>query len=285
MTDITAGSSRVALAAARERLDALVRQLGAGADPVDGRASVVRLAEDLVRVTALLGSQRTLLRAVADPGASPEARAALLARVLGEQVGPDALDLLSGVVRDRWSAERHLAIAIGQLAAEAFLAVAELDGDLDRVEDELFRVARTVAGNAELALTLSSPAVSTQRKVALLRALLAGKAHPVTVSLSVQAVTDTGGRGLDERLDALVRQAAARRSRLVAVVRVAQLPTDAQADRLAAALSAQAGRTVGLQIVLDPAVLGGVVVELGGEVIDGSVAHRLAAARNRLART
>ena len=43
------------------------------------------------------------------------------------------------------------------------------------------------------------------------------------------------------------------------------------------------GRTVGLQVTVDPSVLGGLIVQVGDEVIDGSIAHRLEAAERRLA--
>ena len=43
------------------------------------------------------------------------------------------------------------------------------------------------------------------------------------------------------------------------------------------------GRTIGLQVTVDPSVLGGLIVQVGDEVIDGSIAHRLEAAERRLA--
>ena len=55
-----------------------------------------------------------------------------------------------------------------------------------------------------------------------------------------------------------------------------------QAERLRAALSRQVGREVTLQVDIDPAVIGGVRVRLGDEVIEGTVAGRLAAAERQL---
>jgi F-type H+-transporting ATPase subunit delta len=65
----------------------------------------------------------------------------------------------------------------------------------------------------------------------------------------------------------------------VATVRVAQPLTAAQRERLRETLSAQVGREVAVQEVIDPHVLGGVRVELGDEVIEGTVAGRLEQAR------
>jgi F-type H+-transporting ATPase subunit delta len=59
--------------------------------------------------------------------------------------------------------------------------------------------------------------------------------------------------------------------------------TPAQEQRLAETLGRIYGRTMGLHVTVDPDVLGGLVVQVGDEVIDGSVAHRLEAAKRRLA--
>ena len=62
---------------------------------------------------------------------------------------------------------------------------------------------------------------------------------------------------------------------MVATVRVAEPLTDEQRERLRQTLRAQAGRDVAIQEVIDENVVGGVRVELGDEVIEGTVASRL----------
>ena len=69
----------------------------------------------------------------------------------------------------------------------------------------------------------------------------------------------------------------------VAEVRVAQQMTDAEVARLEAALSNQYGRTVHLNVVVDPSIIGGMRVEIGDDVIDGTVVARLDSARRKLA--
>ena len=83
-------------------------------------------------------------------------------------------------------------------------------------------------------------------------------------------------------LDSYLRLAAQERSRAIAVVTVARPLTAEQTDRLRAALSKQVGREVSLQVTVDPAVIGGVRVQLGDEVIEGTVAGRLDAAERQL---
>jgi F-type H+-transporting ATPase subunit delta len=84
-------------------------------------------------------------------------------------------------------------------------------------------------------------------------------------------------------VERLSEAASRRRGQSVARVTSAVALTPAQEERLTAVLSRLYGRTIGLQVTVDPDVLGGLVVQVGDEVVDGSVAHRLEAARRRLA--
>ena len=77
--------------------------------------------------------------------------------------------------------------------------------------------------------------------------------------------------------------AAARRSRLLAEVRVATALDEADQTRLAAALAKKYGRDVHLNFVIDPSIVGGIAVSVGDEVVDGSMSTRLEVARRRLA--
>jgi F-type H+-transporting ATPase subunit delta len=58
--------------------------------------------------------------------------------------------------------------------------------------------------------------------------------------------------------------------------------TEEQERRLTASLFRVYGRPVSLQVAVDPGLLGGLVVRVNDEVIDGSVAGRLASVRRRL---
>ena len=117
----------------------------------------------------------------------------------------------------------------------------------------------------------------------LLDTLLAGKVTPAALRLITQAVIYPRGRSLEASLDEYGRLAAAWRERLIAVVRVAAGLTEDQRGRLADALSHAYGHDVHLNVVVDPGVMGGMSVEIGDELIDGSVASRLAELRQRLA--
>jgi F-type H+-transporting ATPase subunit delta len=112
--------------------------------------------------------------------------------------------------------------------------------------------------------------------------VLGGRVSAVTATLLRQTVRLPRGRHLDLAAEELAELAAARRRRYVARVRTAVPLAPAQEERLAASLTRLYGRPMSLQVELDEDLLGGLVVEVGGEVIDGSVAGRLAAARRDL---
>ncbi|MDT0270002.1 F0F1 ATP synthase subunit delta [Streptomyces sp. DSM 44915] len=271
------GASREAQDAARERLDALVDSTG---------VDVSVLAGELAAVTALLDREVALRRVLTDPAQSGEAKAELVGRLLTSQVGGETVDLVSGMVRSRWSASRDLVDAVEELAEAADLIVAERDGSLDSVEDELFRFRRIVATSTELrsALTVKNRderAVAAQ--TALVRQLLGGRASEITVRLVVRLVENPRGRSLDSGLDALAVLAAARRNRSIAVVTSAVPLSDAQRDRLGVALSRLYGRQVQLNLDVDPTVLGGISVRIGDDVIHGTIGDRLEEVTRRMA--
>ncbi|MCQ4045361.1 F0F1 ATP synthase subunit delta [Streptantibioticus rubrisoli] len=267
------GASREALAAARERLDALTDNTSVDA---------AQLAEELAAVTALLDREVSLRRLLTDPAQGGEEKAELVRRLLAGQVGGEAVDLVAGMVRSRWSASRDLVDAVENLSDTAELIGAQRSGALDDVEDELFRTARIVGSSTELRAALTDGATSGSAKAELITTLLGGRAHDVTVRLVARLVALPRGRSLEAGLDALSKLAAERRGRLVAVVTSAVPLSDQQKQRLGAALAKLYGRQVHLNLDVDPEVLGGISVRVGDEVIDGTVASRLEEATRRL---
>ena len=159
--------------------------------------------------------------------------------------------------------------------AEALIAVAKAEGNLDEVEDELFRFGQNLSGSDELRQALTDESVPVARRQAVVEDLLGAKASPVTTQL-VSFVVSTGrGRDLPAIIDKLVEQAAAEKDRTVAEVRSAVPLTDDQTHRLEAALANATGKQVVVKVIVDPSVLGGLVATVGDQVIDGSVRSRL----------
>ena len=268
------GASREALAAARERLDALTDSTS---------ADVTKLADELAAVTALLHREVSLRRVLTDPAQAGEAKAELAQRLIGTQVGGAAADLVSGMVRSRWSQSRDLVDALEVLADTADLTAAQQAGKLDDVEDELFRFGRIVASNTGLRAALTDRSATTSAKGELLRSLLGGKVNAVTERLVTRLVTHPRGRSLEAGLESLSKLAAERRERMVAVVTTAVPLSDPQKQRLGQSLAKIYGRQMHLNLDVDPEVLGGIKVQVGDEVINGSIADRIEEASRRMA--
>ncbi len=164
----------------------------------------------------------------------------------------------------------------------ALFAVAVAEEALDRVEEELFRVARTIEGNDELRSTLTDEAIPVERRQGIVEDLLGDRAHPVTTALVSFVVGIGRGRELPTMIDKLVERAAEERSEVVAEVRTAIPLEDDQRDRLAEALSNATGKRVSVKAVVDQSVMGGVVAQIGETIIDGTVRNRLNQLREAL---
>jgi F-type H+-transporting ATPase subunit delta len=266
------GISRASLAEVEARLEPLTT------DP----AAAVDLGNELFAVAGVLASQPALRRALGDLSRPADARAALARSVLSGKVSNDALGIVEAVATARWSAAGDLTDAVEQLAVQCVVAAAEANDHLDELEDELFRFGRIVANSPELRIALTNPFASAQAKQELLSGLLADRVTPESLRLITEAAVSPLGRSLDVSLEEYARLAAQRRERLVAEVHVAVPLTDQQRGRLASALAAEYGHQVHLNVVLDPRVEGGMTVRVGDELIDGSIATRLATARRRL---
>ena len=299
------GASRESLSAAFERLDTLlaspVTDVGDVAErathwvgrfmpslaqrveavlPVAGPLGV---GDALFSVAAMLHAQPSLRAALTDPARSGEDKAALVQSLLNGKVAEQVVDLLSGMVRARWSTPRDLAEAVARLGVEAVLVSAQRHDRLDEVQDELFRFAGTVASHPDLRLALTDRALPVERKSDLLTDLLKEKSTVEAARLIVHAVTEPRGVSLEGNLKRLADAAAARHERHVATVTAAVPLTEQQRSRLGSALAAQLGYNVQINVVIDPDVVGGLRVAIGDEVIDGTLATRFDDAQRRIA--
>jgi F-type H+-transporting ATPase subunit delta len=168
--------------------------------------------------------------------------------------------------------------------AQALFSVADAEGSLDVVEDELFRFARTVEADTRLREALTDPGLPPDRKKAVVQELLGDRASRHTVGLLGFLVEQGRVKDLPRIIDALVELAAERRRKAVAEVRSAVPLDEDQRARLRGALSAATGLEVDLKVLVDPSVVGGVVARVGDQVFDGTIRRRLEQAREQLTR-
>jgi F-type H+-transporting ATPase subunit delta len=241
------------------------------------------LGSDLGAVGGLLSREPALRRTLSEATADVEHRAALLTSLLAGKVGATGAVMVDFVVRQSWASGRDLAEGFTRLGRTAMFLRAERVGELDEVEDELFRFGRIIDGSPELSVVLDDPALPGEARASLVTRLLTGRAHPLTADLLEQLARDPHGRSFSHGVGAIVTQAAERRDKIVATVEVATALTADQTSRLTAALTRIYGRPVSVHVLIQPELHGGIRVRVGDEVIDGSVAGRLDELRRRLA--
>jgi F-type H+-transporting ATPase subunit delta len=235
-------------------------------------------ASDMFAVVDALEASATLRRAVTDPGTPESARRALVHGLLDGKVDKAVVDLVAEAATLRWAGGRTFAAALERQAVRGQLVAAERRGGLEDTEDQLFRFGRVVESDPDLRNVLADRAIDRSRRQELVGELLRGRATESTIVLAKRAVA-ARERTFAQTIEGYVTLAAAQKNRVVATVRIAQPLTEDQRDRLVAALTNQIGRQVTIQEVIDPDILGGVRVELGDEVFEGTVSGRLEAAR------
>jgi F-type H+-transporting ATPase subunit delta len=166
--------------------------------------------------------------------------------------------------------------------ARALFAVADAEGALPAVEDELYAFGKALETNTRLREALTDAELPAENKKAVVAELLGERGNPVTATL-LGFVIDAGrAREIPKIVEGLALMASAERQHALAEVRVAVQLTDEQRQRLAAALSQATGRQVDVQVVVDPSVVGGAIARVGDEVFDGSIASRLEDAKQAL---
>ncbi|BBZ40794.1 F0F1 ATP synthase subunit B/delta [Mycobacterium conspicuum] len=247
----------------------------------DGLSS---LSSELVSVARLLKGELVVTRYLTVPAEDATPRVRLLERLVSGQVGDATLDVLRAAVSERWSANADLIDAIEHVSRQALLEVAEREDRVDEVEEQLFRFARIVQSQPRLGILLGDYAAPAEGRVGLVRKLLANVSHvnPVARALLYQTVELLKDEPAEEALKFLADVAVARRGEIVAQVSAAGELSDAQRTRLIEILSRIYGHPVTVQLQIDAELLGGLLIAVADEVIDGTLSSRLSAAEAQL---
>jgi F-type H+-transporting ATPase subunit delta len=266
-----ASSTRQALAAAKEAIS-----------PLLGKADLL-FAEELFTIGAAIASSIQLRNLLSDPSGEEKSKQGALAAVFGKAISKDALTFANKLSGLRWSKGSDLVSAFEQMGVYVVASIASRDKTLDELEDQLFAARSVVDSSQDLQQALSSRQASVESKVELVSALFKGKLSAASALLVRFAVIGSRQHKLSEVLEGFGKLVSAVADRLVATVTVAAPLSAAQQNRLEAALSASYGTELNLNVEIDPSILGGVKVQVSGEIIDGSVAARLNQAKLQLA--
>ncbi len=268
------GSSRQSLVIARGALDAAVKGVSA--------ATASEISTHLFFAADVFASKTALRRAITDPSRDIASKSALIKELFGSKIGKEASGLISGIAALRWSAGKDVIYVLEQLAIEAEASAANINNELDRVEDELFSASRLLVDSSELRSALVGGA-GADLKAQLVTEILSKSASASTVKLVRALVTQRRGRSIEAAFAQYLFGLANRRNRLIAVVRTAAPISDAQKVRLSGAIEKQVGQPIRVNIQVDPTILGGISIKFADELIDASISNRLAHAGRALA--
>ena len=263
---VMGSATREALAAARRAL--------ASVSSKDGLATATQLFE----AGRVIGHSAQLRAALADPSAAAADKKAVIGSIFSS-LGASAKSLLSEIASTRWSTQDDLLAGIEEIGIRA--AAASAPGA--PIEAELFTFGAAVSSDAELELAVGSKLGTPAAKSALVSALLSGKATPQTVAIVDHLVQQPRGRRIGELIRTAAAIVADEANLSVATVVSATPLDDKQLERLRVGLSKQHGRDLRINQVIDPTIIGGLRVQIGDDVIDGSVSTRLTDLRLRLA--
>ena len=260
-------ASRESLAQLRTELDAAV---GGATVSV---ANAAQTGSELFDVVETLDSDRGLRVAVADQSVAAEQRTGIIRSLFAGKVSETTLKVISDAAAQTWSSSREFRAGLVELG-RALLRSAEGQGQLETVEDELFRLGSILVDEPQLEQLLADKAATPEAKRGLLASVLYGKVTSVTEALALQAVGRPEKRPADD-IDSLSRLAAGLRNRTVARVTSATAISPEQQRALADKLGRVYGEEMSIHTEIDPSILGGLVIRVGDEVIDGSLSRKL----------
>ena len=253
------------------------------------------LAQELFSILAVVDSSAGLRRSLTDPSRSGAEKSALVASLVNGKVSADAEAVVGRLAAARWSDARDLGDALETLAATVVIAVAEnrstsaSSGNsvsglnaLTSLESELFSFNQAVESSHEVQRALVEPQAGGPAKADLALKLVPGASEEAKVLIG-QAVVNPRGLKAVKLIERFANLAAARQQRWIADVTVSR-PMDAgQLQRLQRGLNSLYGRELNVNVRVDPALIGGVRVRVGDEVVDASVMARLGELSRRLA--
>lgn len=259
--------TREALASAR----GVLADLGDAADLATG--------EQLLNAGRVIGSSSKLLAYLADPAEDVTGKKGFVDRVFAAFSEP-ARALLVAIVGSRWSSHNDLLAGVEEIGIRTIAKSAPADLS---IESELFAFGEIVASDSGLELAVGTKLSDAAAKSGLVEKLLGGKASEQTISIVSHLVQQPRGRRIGELLRSASATVADEAGDLIAIVTSAAPVPAEQLARLERGLAKQFGRSLRVNLVVDSSIIGGLRVQVGDEVIDGTVATRLNDLRLQLA--
>ncbi|WP_165164329.1 F0F1 ATP synthase subunit delta [Corynebacterium qintianiae] len=271
-------ASREAQEQVQGQLDELIRNSD------DSVAAAAQIGTELFLVVDQLDRERALRVAVADQSLEPAQREGIVNDVFGPKVAEPTRQVLAAAAKQEWSTPRDLRTGLVNLGRRALLKGAQEQGQLEQVENELFQLSVLLENEKQLTQLLSDRTATADKKRGLLASVIYGKVTVFTEALALQVIGRPAHNPVDD-LAAVATQVAELRGKTVARVATAEELDGSQRETLAGKLEQIYGREMAIHSEVDPSLLGGMVIRVGDEVIDGSTRGKITRLRADLAAT
>lgn len=166
--------------------------------------------------------------------------------------------------------------------AEALLALATKAENREGFGVMIRDVANAIAQDATVKLFLESPRVSYERKNEILSRAFGDRVPRVFLRFLQTMVHNRRQMMIPEIATEYMKLLDAEEGRVHAEVTLARPATDAETKEIGTQLSRVLGKNVLPQVVIDPSIMGGIIVKVGNTVMDGSVIRRLSKLATRM---
>lgn len=269
-------ASREAQTHVAGKLDELIRSSD------NAVAVAAQVGTELFLIVDQLDANRSLRVAVADASLEPEQRAGIIGEVFGDKVAEPTKQIITDAASQEWSTPREFRTGLVALGRRALMRGAEQQGQLEQVEDELYQLSVLLESETELTQLLADRTATAAQKRGLLASVLYGKVSMFTEALALQVIGRREHNPVDD-LSSLADQVAELRGKTVARVVAAEELSSSQRETLARKLENIYGREMAIHSEVDPSLLGGMIVRVGDEEIDGSTRGKLTRLRTDLA--
>ncbi len=173
--------------------------------------------------------------------------------------------------------------SVAQRYADALFQVAEAQGNLDKVDQDLAAIAQILSDHPDLTRLWESAVVSTEDKKSIVKQLFEGKIEPITYNTLLLMFDKQRGGSIGQVQHAFRERYNAFRKRLKVTVRTVLPMASDETEELRRVLAQATAREIEMEATIDPDLIGGIVVKVGDKVIDNSLRGRLEALARTLA--
>lgn len=209
----------------------------------DTREDAWRIGNELFVITSLLDGNIRIERALTDVSRPLEDKVAVLNTLLGDQVHPMTMEIMTEVVRRRWSRATDIANAVEDFGVDAMMYYADATDSTLQVAIELAELHSALLNVPVVRAKLYDETVSSEARVKFFHELFDGKVlNKVTMRLAEHATENLRKRRYLETIQWLINKLSRHMGESMVIVTTATPLSQAQIDRLVAVYSKKVGR-------------------------------------------